>query len=114
MVWPVFAGRAPLWACSRLELMGRKNAWEASEGTCVRLVRLVELGGLLESVMEPPGPPNAPPVLQDPIVEGEPRPRLDGGGRVDGRVCAEVADPGRFGSVDTAVAGLAPAANPSL
>jgi len=56
--------------------MGRKKEWAASEGTCVRLARLVELGGLLEFVIDPPGPPNAPTVLHDPIVVGEPIPPL--------------------------------------
>lgn len=108
---PVLNGRAPLCACRRCELMGLKKACDAIEGTCVRLVLLVAvvaLGGLLEFVIEPPGPPNAPAVLHELKVDGDPTPRLDCGALVDGRVCADIADSGRFGSVDAAVPGLPP------
>lgn len=90
--------------------MGRRKACEANEGTCVRLVRLVALGGLLKFVMEPPGPPNAPPILHEAIVVGEPIPLRDGGARVEGRVCDDIAEPGRFGSIEAAVVGLPPIA----
>ncbi len=72
------------------------------------------LGGLLEFVMEPPGPPKAPPVLHEAIVLGELIPFLDGGARVDGRVCDDMAEPGRFGSIEPAVFDLPPVACPSL
>ena len=94
--------------------MGRKNACEANEGTCVRLVRLAALGGLLEFVTEPPGPPKFPPVLHEAVVVGEPRPLRDGGARVEGRVWDDMAEPGRFGSVEAAVVGLPPVACPSF
>ena len=95
--------------------MGRKKACEAKEGTWVRLVRLFALwGGLLEVVMESPGPPEAPPVLHDASVAGEPIPLRDGGGRVEGRVCDDTAEPGRFGSIEAAVVGLPSVVCPSV
>ena len=95
--------------------MGRKKACEAKEGTCVRLVRLFALGGgLLELVIESPGPPETPPVLCDASVAGEPIPLLDGGGRVEGRVCDDTAEPGRFGSIEAAVVGLPSVVCPSV
>lgn len=75
--------------------MGRKKADEANEGTCVLLIRLAALGGLLVFDIVPPGPPNAPPGLHPP-ANGTPR--LDGGERVDGRVCDDIAEGGRLGS----------------
>lgn len=91
--------------------MGRKKACAAKEGTCVRLARLVELGGLLEFVIDPPGPPNNPAVLQDPTVVGDPNPPLrDCDARAEGRVWDDIAEPGRFGSFEVAVVGLGPVA----
>ena len=75
--------------------MGRKNVCDDSEGTCVRLVRLVALGGLLEFEMIPPGPPNAAPDLHPP-ENGTPR--FDGE-RAELRVCDDMADGGRMGSL---------------
>lgn len=72
------------------------------------------LVGLLEFVMEPPGPPKAPPVLQEAIVVGEPMTFRDRGARVEGRVCDDMAELGRFGSIEAAVVGLALMACPSL
>lgn len=69
--------------------MGLKKACDAIDGTCVRLVRLVAvvaLGGRLEFVIEPPGPPNVPAVLHELNAVGEPKPRRDCGARVEGRV----------------------------
>jgi len=97
--------------------MGLKKACDAIEGTCVRLVLLVAvvaLGGLLEFVREPLGPLNAPAVVHALSVEGEPTPRRNCVARVEGRVCADMADPGRFGSVDAAVPGLPPVGIASL
>lgn len=94
--------------------MGRKKACEANEGTCVRLVRLFALGGLLEFVIESPGPPEDPPVLHDASLAGEPIPLRDGGGRVEGRVCDDTAEPGRLGSIEAAVVGLPSVACPSV
>jgi len=69
-------------------------------------VAVVALGGLLEFVIEPPGPPNAPVGLHEVNVVRDPAPRRDCGARVEGRVCADMADPGRFGSVDAVVPDL--------
>ena len=63
--------------------------------------------------MEPPGPPNTPPILHEDIAVGEPTPLRDGGARVEGRVCDDIAEPGRFASMEAAVVGLAPVAWPS-
>lgn len=43
----VVDGLVPLCACNRCELIGRKNACDATAGTWLRLVRLLELSGLL-------------------------------------------------------------------
>lgn len=75
----------------------------------------MELGGLLEFVVDPPGPPNAPPVRHDPVVVGEPIPPLrDWDACAEGRVCDDIAEPGRFGSFEVAVIGRGPVAAPSL
>ena len=71
------------------------------------------LGGLLEFVMEPPGPPNAPPVLHEVIVFGEPMPLREGGARIEGRVCDDMAEPGRFGAIEAVEIGLSCVACPS-
>ena len=81
-----------------------KKAWDASEGTCVRLALLVELSGLLIDVEEV-GPEKAPPILHDPGEAGEGIPLLDVVARVDGRVAEDMAEPGRLGSFDAAVWG---------
>ena len=111
---PTFVGRKPRWACNRCELIGRKKACEANEGTCVRLVRLVALGDLLEFVTEPPGPPKAPPVLHEAIVVGVPIPFRVGGARIEGRVCDDMVEPGRFETMEAAVFGLPLMAWPSF
>ena len=72
------------------------------------------LGGLLEFVTEPPGPPKAPPVLHEANVVGEPLALRERGARVEGRVCDDMAEPGRFGSVEAAVVGLPTVVCPSL
>ena len=83
-----------------------KKAWAANDGTWLREVLLVDVVGRLESVTEPPNPqvPPALSVFNDP---GEPIPRLEGTALVDGLVCDERADPGRYGLVDVEVPGLA-------
>ena len=109
------ACRAALWACRRCELMGRKKDCAANEGTWVRLARLVELGGLLEFVTDPPGPLNVPPVRHGPMVVGELIPPLrNWDACAEGRVCDDIAEPGRLGSFEVAVIGLCPFAVPSL
>ena len=78
--------------------MGRKNAWDANEGTWVLLVRLLALCGLLVLEMDPPGPPKAPPDLHPTEAADVPEkgvPLRDGAALVDGR---ESDDGGRSGS----------------
>ena len=86
--------------------MGRRKAWDASAGTCVRDILLVELVGLLELCMELPGPPNVPRALSVFNDLGEPILRRDGGVLVEGRVCEDKAEPGLCGSVEAPVPGL--------
>lgn len=83
--WPPSVGRFRR-ACRRCELIGRKKACDANDGTCDLLDLLVALIGLLVFHIIPPGPPKAPP-------------RLDGGGRVEGRVWDDLAEGGRFWSL---------------
>lgn len=86
--------------------MGRKKACDCNDGTCDREVRLMALAGLLEFVMEPPGPPNAPPLFHGPNVPSDCFALLKGGARVEDRR-EDLAELGRFGSLDAAVPGLA-------
>ena len=78
--------------------MGRKKAWDANDGTCVLLVRLLALCGLLVFDMEPPGPPKAPPLLQPPEVADVPEkgvPRREGAALVED---GDMEEGGRSGS----------------
>lgn len=84
--------------------MGRKKACDAKDGTWVLLTRLVALVGLLVFETDHPGPPKAPPDLHPPEKGA---PRLDGGERVEGRVCDDIVEAGRTGSL-----GDRPADNP--
>ena len=79
----------------------------------MRLVRVVEeLAGLLVFKTGAPGPPNAPPVLQDPLVLGGPI-RSEGGAYAEGRFWDDTVDTGRFGLEEAAVVGLLPVPAPS-
>lgn len=59
--------------------------------------------------MDALAPPNAAPFLNPPNTPDDPMPLRDGGARVEGRVCADIADAGRLGSLEAAVVGLIPA-----
>lgn len=74
--------------------MGRKKAFEVIEGTCVRLVLLAALSGLLLFANAAPGPPNVPvpPSFQSLAS------RLECGACVQALLCEDIADGGGVGS----------------